>query len=155
MAFMEDLCQDIEKAISTGDSIILLIDGNEDMQLGTLAQALSKLHLWEVITEKHGRQATVNNNNNNNSPIDGIWCSNQFRISAAGYLPFEALLPNTNHRGIYVDISFEVAFGTNMPWIVRRTMRQLNCADLRRVENFISWYKKSIMQQDLLRRRKY
>jgi len=45
MAFMEDLCQDIEKAISTGDSIILLIDGNEDMQLGTLAQALSKLHL--------------------------------------------------------------------------------------------------------------
>jgi hypothetical protein len=99
-----------------------MVDGNEDMQQGQLAQSLTGRNLREVIIEKHGRQATVILNLSE-TPIDGIWCSSNLLVSAAGYLTLEDLIPHTNHRGLFIDLFFEMAFGTNMPRILCPSMR--------------------------------
>jgi hypothetical protein len=98
-----------------------MVDGNEDMQQGQLAQSLTGRNLREVIIEKHGRQATVILNLSE-TPIDGIWCSSNLLVSAVGYLPFEDLIPHTNHRGLFIDLSFVMAFGNNMPRILCPSM---------------------------------
>jgi hypothetical protein len=128
VAFIEDLCKEITAAIQSGDNIILMLDGNEDQIQGHLSHVLLDLQMREVITGKHGHQATVISNLSD-TPIDGIWCSLQLQVKAAGYLPFEELIPNTNHRAVFIDMTYEVAFGTNTPRILRPTMRRLKCGD--------------------------
>jgi hypothetical protein len=138
-AFLEDLCKEITDATQKGNNIILMLDRNEDQLQGQLFSTLSALQLREAISGKHGHQATVCSNLSN-APIDGIWCSNQLQIKASGYLPFHDLLPNTNHRVLYIDMTYEMAFGTNLPRILRPTMRRLKCGEPRCVENFIASY---------------
>jgi hypothetical protein len=48
-AFLTDLSEEIVKLQEAGNHLLLMLDGNEDMQKGQLAQSLTKLQLREVI----------------------------------------------------------------------------------------------------------
>jgi len=54
MAFLEDIKQAISKAQEEGDKVFLLLDGNENMNSGVLAETLSELCLAEAIIGRHG-----------------------------------------------------------------------------------------------------
>lgn len=122
-AFLEDIQHDINIAQEEGDAIILLLDGNENMNSGPLSETLTALGLVEVIIKRHGGNASTVLQNESNIPIDGIWCSKGLYITAGGYLPYGAMVPNTNHRAIWIDITYEHILGHALPPIVRPTMR--------------------------------
>ncbi len=131
----------------------MLLDRNESMLSGRLYQALIECNLREAITSKHGQpRAPTVINNETDCPIGGIWCSRDIETLRGGYLPFTALAPRTNHRTLWIELSFTTAFGHNMPDIIRPKMRHLQCSDPRSVDNYIRKYKKSILDQDLLQR---
>ena len=117
-----------------GDNIILMMDGNEDMRQGSMKSALETLTLREYLLDKHkGPYKSAYRRNNKNVPIDGIWVSPSIVIKAGGYFEFDEVFQNTDHRTLWIDISYEMAFGHNMAPIVKPKARRLNCKDPRSV----------------------
>jgi len=153
-AFLEDLSEEIRQSKAQGDEIVVLLDGNESMVEGRLQETLTQCLLKEKLLECHGTPAATVNSNKQNVPIDRIWCSGGISIKAGGYLPFDAVIPRTNHRTLWIDVSFQNAFGHNMPMLVCPSMRKLQCKDARCIQNFISSYKKFIDKHNLLERAK-
>jgi hypothetical protein len=105
-----------------------MLDGNKDMHRGNLSNKLKTLHLREVILQKHGNNApSMYKRNTKNVPIDGIWASIGIEITAGGYFDFDEVITNTDHRTLWVDISYRNAFGYDggAP-IVRPSARRLN-----------------------------
>ena len=84
------------------------------------------------------------------TPIDGIWATPGIVIQEGGYFDYDSVFINTDHRCIWIDISFATAFGHNMPHISRPAARRLHCNDPRLVKNYVSKYEKFIFQNNLL-----
>jgi hypothetical protein len=142
-AFLQDLCADIQEFMEAGDHIILPIDGNTDMKHSDLRTALERCNLREVLLEKHGNNGpSTFRRNKTNTPIDGIWVSLGISISKGGYSPYDGVFINTDHRCLWVDITFVSAFGNNMPAIYRPSARRLHCRDPRIVTNYQKRYEK-------------
>ncbi len=87
--------------------------------------------------------------NTTNNPIDGIWTSPNIDISAGGYFAYDSVFLNTDHRCLWIDITFITAFGHNMPIIHKPKARRLHCKDPRIVNNFVKLYKKMILRNNL------
>jgi hypothetical protein len=127
-AFLIDLKEEITKFQESGDHIILMLDGNEDMRKGPLSNILSTLRLREVILQHHGcRAPSTYRRNNKDIPIDGIWASHSLEIKVGGYLAFNELITGCDHRALWIDIDYQNAFGYagNSP-IIRPSARRLN-----------------------------
>jgi hypothetical protein len=134
-----------------GHHLVILLDGNDDMRASATSSALTHLTLQEVLLERHGRQApSTYRRNSSNTPIDGIWMSPGLSILRGGYLSFDQLFLGTDHRGIWVDVSFVTAFGHTMPPIVKPKARRLTCQDPRLVENFTRHLNKLFLKHNLL-----
>jgi hypothetical protein len=54
LAFIQDLCEDIKKAMVQGDKIVLMLDGNMDMKQGIMANHFKNIMLKEAIIVKYG-----------------------------------------------------------------------------------------------------
>jgi hypothetical protein len=127
------------------------MDGNSDMRNSDLSTNLTSINLREVILEKHGLNGPATYRRNvNNTPIDGIWASPSVNIERGGYFQYDEVFANTDHRCIWIDISYITAFGHNMPPIIRPKARRLHNKDPRIVNNFIRCYKKFINKHNLL-----
>jgi hypothetical protein len=113
-AFLVDLQDELKKAFELGDHIALMMDGNSNMKGGDLSSALRQMSLQEVILCKHGMAGPAN----------------------FGY--DEVIL--SDHRCLWVDLSFESAFGHNMPPLNKRIPKRLHCKYPRLVENFVRLY---------------
>jgi hypothetical protein len=139
-AFLSDLIVDIKKFLDMGDHIILMLDGNSNMKGSDLSRALTQLSLVEAILERHGSDGpATHKRNSTKTPIDGIWLSPGLRIERGGYFEYDEVIPS-DHRCLWVDLSFTMAFGHNMPPLCKRQPRRLHCKDPRLVENFINLY---------------
>jgi hypothetical protein len=111
-AFLIDLRAEIINFQEAGHHIILMLDGNEDMRRGRLSNTLQSLQLREAILHKHGRRApSTYKRNTKDVPIDGIWVSPTITINAGGYFAMDEVIPRTDHRTLWIDISYKVAFG--------------------------------------------
>ena len=151
LAFLQDLCSAINEFKETGDNIILLLDGNTDMKNSDLQKALEFCQLREVILEKHGVHGpSTYRRNNTNTPIDGIWATPGIVIQEGGYFEYDSVFINTDHRCLWIDISFISAFGHNMPHIVKPSARRLHCRDPRLVKNYVDRLEKFITEHNLL-----
>jgi len=60
-------------------------------------------------------------------------------ISKGGYFEYDQVFPS-DHRCVWMDISFTSAFGHNMPPLFKRQFRRLHCKDPRLVQNYIKLY---------------
>jgi hypothetical protein len=98
LAFLQDLCSEIEEFKKEGDHIILLLDGNEDIWTGQVYKHLTGCQLRELILERHGTNApSTYRRNNYKTPIDGTWATPGIKISAGGYFDIDEdfFLPQT------------------------------------------------------------
>jgi hypothetical protein len=119
-AFLEDLCLEIETFKAEGDNIMLMLDGNDDMRRGEIRRAFNNYQVRECILEHHGNKAVnTYRRNTKNVPIDGIWISPSLEIQAGGYFEFDEVFPGTDHRTLWVDITYNMAFGHNLAPIVK------------------------------------
>jgi hypothetical protein len=119
-----------------------MIDGNSNMKSSDLSNTLSQLSLKEAILDKHGLQGLATHKRNaTSSPIDGIWISPGLQVSQGGYFAYDQVIPS-DHRCIWIDISFMVAFRQKQP-------RRLHCKDPRLVQNYIKLYHKYAEPLDL------
>ena len=139
LAFTEDLCQEISTWLLTGDQIMVLMDMNEDVCSSPAAASLRALGLTEVILHNHGSNAPPTYNRGS-TPIDGIFVtSTLLHHVKTGYLAFGEAVPS-DHRCLWVDIPFAIAFGHNLPPIVYARARRLQCGDPRIVQRYTSLY---------------
>ncbi len=153
-AFLMDLKNDILKLQEAGNHLIVMLDGNEDMRCGQLANIFSSIHLREVILQKHGLNApSTYRRNTTDTPIDGIWASAGIDITAGGYFEMDEVITGTDHRCLWVDISYEVAFGySGTPRITRPSARRLNTRNPIIRDNFNQRQRKLAEQHALLER---
>ena len=129
-AFAQDLCNDMKESLAQQENIILLLDGNSDMRHSPLALALSECSLSEVILGKHGLKGpSTYRRNQTRTPIDGIWVSPRISMLAGGYLDYDQIFPDADHKCLWMDVSFVNAFGHAMPAIIRPQARRLHCRD--------------------------
>jgi len=150
-AFLQDLSHELKKFLALGDHIVLLIDGNSNMKGSDLSSALASLSLQETIIQRHGKLGPSTHKwNTKDQPIDGIWTSLGLDIKARGYFDFDTLVPNTDHRCLWIDSSFIDAFGRNMAPLQRPKARWLHNKDPRLVQNFVRVYKGLVSKQKLL-----
>ncbi len=127
-AFLDDLKQEIIRLQQEGHNIILMLDGNEDMRRGPLKILLTSLLLKEVILQRHGNRApSTYRRNSKDVPIDGIWASLNIDITAGGYFAFDEVISATDHRTLWIDITYNTAFSCEeYPPICRPSARKLN-----------------------------
>lgn len=140
-AFLVDLIEQLQEFIQAGDNIILMLDGNSNMKDSDLQKALHKIDLEEAILEKHGVAGpSTHKRNSNSAPIDGIWKSPGIVIDKGGYFGYDEVFQNTDHRCIWIDVQYSIAFGHNPTPTMKRTRRRLHCRDPRLVSNYVHLY---------------
>jgi hypothetical protein len=136
-ALLIDLLEEIQQIMEEGDHIIVLMDGNSNMKQSDLSKALTHLSLQKAIIGRHGSEGPATHKRNAmSSPIDGIWISPGLEISKGGYFHYDQVIPS-DHRCLWVDLSFMTAFGHNMPPLNKRQPRRLHCRDPRLVQNYV------------------
>ena len=119
-AFWEDLLVNVRMWLEAGDQIILTGDWNEDVN-AVQRKYFAPLGIREVLLEKYG--PAPNTFEFGSKPIDGIFMSSTLEIQQGGYLPFGEGV-DSDHRSLWVDISYTDAFGHNTP-IPRMQARRL------------------------------
>jgi hypothetical protein len=112
--FTAHLLEELETWISQGDQLILMIDANEDVR--TFQRVFQPIGLREALLHRHGQNAPATFNGASD-PIDGIFVSPSIEILLGGYFEF-GFCPHTDHRGLWIDIHYNVAFGHVMPPII-------------------------------------
>jgi hypothetical protein len=151
-AFILDLKQDILVFLNAGHHIIVMLDANEDMRRGQLSVTFQSIHLREVILQRHGHKApsTYRRNTKKNVPIDGIWASPGVHIKAGGYFSFDEVISGTDHRTLWIDVEYKIAFGHDgSAPIIRPSARKLHNRNPNIRDNFNYLRKKYADKCDL------
>ena len=125
-----------------------MIDANEAMQSFTLA--LQHTGLREALLQRHGQNAPATFHGGSD-PIDGIFVSPSIDIIVGGYFEF-GFCPHTDHRGLWLDIHYRVAFGHVMPAIVTAQARRLKTNDPRIVKKYTDVWSQFIVDHNMLER---
>ncbi len=153
-AFLTDLALDINKFKTEGCHIIVMLDGNEDMQRGQVSNTFQELQLREVILQCHGNKAPATYRQNTKEvPIDGIWASLGISIRVGGYFDFDDVISGTDHRTLWINIDYKIAFGydgTRIP--AKPSARKLNNRNPNIRDNFNHLRKKCAEKCSLLER---
>lgn len=109
------------------------------MKSSDLTTALQGMLLHEVLLDCYGLNGLRKCSKNTcSTPIDSIWTTAGITIQAGGYFAYDEVFPSTDHRCLWMDLSFTSAFGHTMPPIVWPSMRRLHCPDPRLIDNFNS-----------------
>jgi hypothetical protein len=135
--FLEDLKEELQGFLAEGDHIILMLDGNCNMKQSDLVEMLSSLLFSELLLTRHGYDSpSTFKRNTQHIPIDRIWGTPGIDIKAGGYFQFDEVFVNTDHRCLWMDITFINAFGHSMPPLFRPKARRLHCKDPRLIDIF-------------------
>jgi hypothetical protein len=86
--------------------------------------------------------------NLNNIPIDGIFATPTIQLQAGGYFGFGAG-PGLDHRCLWMDSSFQSAFGYSPPPMGQFKARCLTCKDPRVRERYNALYRHFVLQHRL------
>jgi len=152
-AFVEDLQLFLQECLEAGDQIVLALDGNCNMRDSDLQCMLKRLSMLEILISTFGNSGPATSKRNSSAvPIDGIWTTPGKKMEAGGYFKFDEVFMNTDHRCLWIDVSFINAFGHNMPPLFRPQTKRLHCRDPRLIDNFTYLYKKYALRSDLKNR---
>ncbi len=131
--------------------ITVMLDDNEDMHQGDVHQFLAWMQLHEAIMNKHGCiTPSTYRHNNSNAPTDGIWVTPGVEVQVCGYSDFDEVFPGTDHRTLWMDLTFTVAFRHNMPPIIKPLARRLQCSNPCSVDNYNRYYEGYLREHNLL-----
>ena len=139
--FRRDLCSFITTCLNEGESIVLLIDCNENLsKMHALQQQLTyePLYLIDPIRLRHGDLENLPPTTDKGSyPIDSIFVSPDLvNIEAGGWLQITSGL--SDHRPLFIDISIKRLLGKYKNTTQPYTIRRLKCRDNKAVERFNS-----------------
>jgi endonuclease/exonuclease/phosphatase family metal-dependent hydrolase len=127
LAFIQDLRLAIELAWKDGEQVIVMLRGNHNMKDSPLESQQKSLDLKEAIILRHGPNGpTTFQRNTSRMPIDGMWTSSAIEISQGGYMEYDQFLLNADHRCLWIDITYQQAFGHKMVAIPRPSIRVLD-----------------------------
>jgi hypothetical protein len=147
-AFIEDLCTEVEKWIAAGDQIVLGLDANESLTLtDKVTTAFRRVGLINAITARHGRN-TPRTHQSGSETIDGLFVTEDLLGQRCGYLPFG----DFDHRGMWIELPYQVALGHTLPQVVRPAMRKLKLKDPRTVKKYVKRLRKAIRDNMMLER---
>ena len=103
--FWDDLFAQLDAWKKAGELIVLAVDANQDIRNGALSAAMRHRGIGEVMVGRHGDDLPPTCSGS--KPIDGIFASNEVRITKCGYLGFgEAVF--SDHRALWVDIDSSI-----------------------------------------------
>ena len=145
-AFWEDLLRAVQLWLQGGDQLILAGDWNEDVNV-VQRKYFSALGIREVLLEKYG--PAPNTFEFGSKPIDGIFMSSTLDIQQGGYLPFGEGI-QSDHRALWIDLSYTNAFGHTMPPLARPQARRLTCKHPVIRDRFIAAYESFVSDHQLL-----
>jgi hypothetical protein len=115
-AFYEDLTKAIEQWLREGDQLVLMLDLNDDIQTSPLTVMMERIGMTQLLSYRHGDATMPNTFQGGQRPIDGLYVSSTLVECACGYLPFG----DFDHRPIWINIPYSVAFGHKVPPLVYR-----------------------------------
>ena len=149
-AFYEDLYEEIIKWKEMGDHLIIGIDANEDVRTGLTSETFRAADMKEIILNTHTAKSppATCDKNTNREPIDGIFTTANIRLQAGGYSAFSSGCPS-DHRYLWIDVSFQDVFGHKSPPLVSPPIRRLNNRNPKLVERYNTQLKKAYQTHHL------
>ena len=149
-AFYDDLFDEITKWKTLGDHIIIGLDANEDVHTGMTHETFRSLGMTEIILKLHGHRSlpATCDKNHKREPIDGIFATSGIRLVAGGYSPFNSGCAS-DHRYLWVDISYVDAFGFAAPPHVSPSPRRLLTKDPLMVHRYNQRVTQALNNEDL------
>ena len=136
-AFLQDLEGQVTTWREEGDQLLFMADMNEHVLGRGLRKFFTQLGMRELILDKHGAGPATTRSNNSDRAIDGIWGTAGVAINAGGYLPFYSG-PKSDHRILWIKVSYQVAFGSLSPPSRSIATRRLLLRDKRSVRTYLS-----------------
>jgi hypothetical protein len=135
-AIYEDLFDAITSWKALGDHIIVGIDANEDVRTGQTKDLFRSLDMHESILRAHADKSppATCDKNTNREPIDGIFVTSGIRVIAGGYAAFNEGCPS-DHRYLWIDVSYNDAFGMDSPSLVS-PVRRFNTRHPKNVQKY-------------------
>jgi hypothetical protein len=149
-AFLEDLSKDIGQWIQAGEQVIVMLDANSDVRDGDVNQMFFDAGMREVLLEINSDLPVTSTfaRNLNNIPIDGIFATPTITLQAGGYFGFGEG-PGLDNRCLWLDVSFQSAFGYPPPPMGQFKTRRLTCNDPRVRERYNDLYRPFVLQHHL------
>ena len=129
--FDRDLLTEITLWMSEGDNIVISFDSNQDIQNDTLPNLLKSKGLRDLILDFHPQEDPPETYKWNTQliPIDGIFASPGISISAGGYCPYDHIV-SSDHRTLWVDITFQTILGHQPPPLARKKCKRFTSSNL-------------------------
>ena len=139
--FRHNLIKQLKEWRRAGDKIILMLDANEDMDVGPLSRMLRhrSLGMKEIVKTRTGQRSPATYFRGS-KPIDGAWCTPYVECVAARMIPFSFRVGD--HRMIIVDVTQQSFYGEERSQVVRASARRLQC----KIDRSIQTYGKILIQ---------
>jgi hypothetical protein len=142
--FVQDLAVETAKWLEAGDQLVIGGNINKDVRKCGLTGKLNDMGMIEILTTIHGTEGP-STYNRGSTPIDGIYVAHTLHGLRCGYNKFV-----WDHRLLWIDLPLTVAFGHNVPPIVRASARRLKSEDPRIVKRYLDEFTAWINQLGLL-----
>jgi len=103
----------------------------DNVHSGDTAELFLLLDMRQLILEKHSRQAPPETCNKNQKfkPIDGIFATRGLTAIAGGYTAYGDICPQCDHRGLWVDLTYQDCFGYVSPPHISPKQRRLQASN--------------------------
>jgi hypothetical protein len=149
VAFNQDLAKQKQKWTLMGGQISVAPDADDDLRAGPVKRMMARQGLREALLTLHEVIPTVPtfHMNSDGKPIDGIFVTRGITLEAGGYYVFHESLQSP-HRALWIDISFEHAFGCKLQTSTPVAARRLQLKDPRVVKKY-----NAILEKELQRLR--
>jgi hypothetical protein len=124
------LAKQIKKWTFMGDQIIVALDANDDLRDGSIKCMMARQRLREALLTRHKSTPTVPtfHMNSDGKPIDGIFVTRGITLQAGRYYAFHETVQSP-HWALWVDISFQHAFGCKLQTSTPAAARRLHLKD--------------------------
>ena len=146
-AFLEDLGKNIEKWHNDGDQIILMADLNTDVTNKEITLWRERHRLKDVYISEFPNIKIPATYHKGKNTIDTIMVSHSIKIEKAGFLAFGDI--PSDHRGLWLDVTYQTAFGHNMQKLIKPQARRLKSNNPIVRNNWIKLYKLFIKNNNL------
>jgi hypothetical protein len=136
--------------------VVVMLDANSDVRDGEVNKTFSALGMREVLLEINADLPPTSTfaRNLQDVPIDGIFATLTVTLQAGAYFGFEEG-PGLDHRSLWMDISYQTAFGYSPPPMGKVKARRLTCKDPRVRQKYNELYRPFVVRHGLDMPRSY